>query len=46
MVGSRSPTPAATKDALKAFLLVLGDTEYGIVLKVQALKRGIPCDTV
>ena len=44
MVRSRSLTPATTEDALKAFLLMLGNTKYGVVSEVQALKRGIPCD--
>ena len=44
MICTRSPAPTATKDALKAFLLVLGDTENRIVLKVQALKGRVPGD--
>ena len=44
MIGSRSPAPTAAKDALKAFLLVLGNAENRIILKVQALKGSIPGD--
>ena len=44
MIGAGSLAPTTTKDALKAFLLVLSNAENGVVLKIQALKSSLACD--
>ena len=44
VIGAGSLAPSTTKDALKAFLLVLSDTENGIIPEIQALKSCISCD--
>lgn len=40
-IGPRGASPASTKDPLKAFLLMLGDTEYRVIVEVKALSRGV-----
>ena len=43
-IRSRSPAPAAAKDTLKAFLLVLSNAENGIIFQIQALESSVSCD--
>ena len=44
VIRAGSLTPSTTKDALKAFLLMLSDTENRVVSKIQALKSSVSCD--
>ena len=44
VIGAGSLTPSTTKDALKAFLLMLSDTENRVVSEIQTLKSSVSCD--